>query len=140
MPRKFLKHPWLLTSLLLGGLCLALMIRMNRGPTSTADQPGDSLTVWCAAGIKMPVEELSLLYERAYNTRIQLRYGGSGALLGGIEASREGDLLIAADSSYLADLRKKKLAAESIPLASMSPVLAVAKGNPKISRTSKNWP
>lgn len=131
MIHKLLRHPWLLSSLLLGGLCVALMVRMNRGPASATRHEASTLTVWCASGIKGPIEELSLAYERAYHTRIQLRYGGSGALLGGIEASREGDLLIAADSSYLADLRKKKLAAESIPLAGMRPALAVAKRNPK---------
>lgn len=118
-------------SLLLAGLCVGVMVRMNRSESSTSSAPAATLTVWCAAGIKGPMEELSLLYERAYHTRIDLRYGGTGSLLGGIEASHDGDLLIAADGSYVADLRHKKLAVESIPLATMVPVLAVAKGNPK---------
>ena len=131
MIRLLMRKKYILSSLLLAGLCVGLMIHMTRGPSSVSSKPGSTLVVWCAAGIKGPMEELSLDYERAYNTRIQIRYGGSGTLLGGIEASHEGDLLVAADSSYLADLRKKKLAAESIPLAAMRPVLAVAKGNPK---------
>lgn len=131
MIQQLLKKKYILISLLVGALCVGGIIRMTRGPASGSAKPGATLVVWCAAGIKGPMEELSLLYERAYGTRVTIRYGGTGTLIGGIEASHEGDLLIAADSSYLADLRKKKLAAESIPLAIMRPVLAVAKGNPK---------
>ena len=50
---------------------------------------------------------------------------------GNAELTKKGDLFIPADDSYLKVARAKNLIAESIPLARMSPVLAVAKGNPK---------
>src|SRR6185436_8425892 len=55
----------------------------------------------------------------------------SQTLLSNIELTGKGDLFIPADDSYLKLARDKGLAAEAIPLARMSPVLAVAKGNPK---------
>jgi ABC-type molybdate transport system substrate-binding protein len=62
---------------------------------------------------------------------VELQYGGSQTLLANAEVSRKGDLYIPADDSYLQAARKKGLAAESLPLARVEPVLAVAKGNPK---------
>ena len=127
--RSLLKWPVL--SVLAAAALVGGMRWLNRGPGGASQQAVKSLTVWCAAGLKQPLEELSLQYERAYGTRITLQYGGTGSLLSGIEASHSGDLLIAADNSYVADLRGKNLAAEAIPLATMEPVLAVATGNPK---------
>src|SRR5262249_42334934 len=44
---------------------------------------------------------------------------------------RRGDLYLPADDSYIQLARAKGLLAETLPLARMKPVLAVAKGNPK---------
>src|SRR5262249_22502559 len=85
------------------------------------------ILVYCAAGLRIPVEAA----EKAYGGKVQLQYGGSNTLLSNAEVSGKGDLFIAADDSYLKLAREKGLAAESIPLARQTPVLAVAKGNPK---------
>jgi molybdenum ABC transporter molybdate-binding protein len=66
---------------------------------------------------------------------VQLQYGGSQTLLAGIEVSRRGDLYLPADESYLDMARVKGLVAETIPLARMIPVLAVAPSNPKKIRS-----
>ncbi len=62
---------------------------------------------------------------------MQLQYGGSQTLLANIEASQRGDLYLPADDSYLQIARDKGLVRETLPLARMTPVLAVPKGNPK---------
>lgn len=126
---RYLK--WPILSLIAAVALIAGMIWLNHSDRSRPTQAAKSLTVWCAAGLKLPIEELSLQYERAYGTRINVQYGGSGALVSSIEASKQGDLLIAADASYIKILRDKKLAAEAIDLAKMEPALAVATGNPK---------
>ncbi len=85
------------------------------------------ILVYCAAGLREPVEAAV----KAYGGEVQLQYGGSQTLLASAELTGKGDLFIPADDSYLTIARSKNLIAESIPLARMSPVLAVAKGNPK---------
>src|SRR5687767_2860483 len=109
---------------IVAGLLIALI------PSKPSAQP-TTLLVYCAAGLRKPVEAAALDYEREYGVKIQLQFGGSNTLLTNIEASKTGDLFVPADDSYLAMGRKKSLIAESARLASMKPVLAVKKGNPK---------
>jgi molybdenum ABC transporter molybdate-binding protein len=103
---------------------IVLAVKLFRGPEAPADEP---ILVYCAAGLRAPVEAAA----KAYGGKVQLQYGGSNTILANAEVSGKGDLFIAADDSYLTLAREKGLAAESLPLARQSPVLAVAKGNPK---------
>ena len=93
-----------------------------------------SLTVYCAAGLKKPVEAVAAAYRREYGAEVNLQYGGSGTLLSQIEVARRGDLYIAADEGSLADGARRKLVAESVPLVSQRPVVAVRTGNPRSVR------
>jgi len=95
---------------------------------SAAAQP---LTVYCAAGLRLPLEAVAKQYEKEFGIRIDLSYGGSQTLLANVEVSKTGDLYIPADDSYVAIATEKKLAAEVFPLATMMPMVAVKKGNPK---------
>ncbi|MCA9446962.1 MAG: molybdate ABC transporter substrate-binding protein, partial [Candidatus Omnitrophica bacterium] len=90
-----------------------------------------SLFLYCAAGIRPPVEEVAAQYEKEYGTPIQIQYGGSNTLLSQIDVGKTGDLYIAADDNYINLAHEKGLVKEAIPLALMRPVLAVKKGNPK---------
>jgi len=103
---------------------LAVRIFGGAPAASRADGP---ILVYCAAGLRQPVEAAI----NAYGGEVQLQFGGSQTLLANAELTRKGDLFIPADDSYLSIARTKNLLAESIPLARMTPVLAVAKGNPK---------
>jgi molybdenum ABC transporter molybdate-binding protein len=89
------------------------------------------LFVYCAAGLKKPVEAVAREYQEAYGVEIQLQYGGSNTLLTNLEVSDRGDLYIPADDSYVRRAGDKGLIQEVIPLAHMKPVLAVRKRNPK---------
>ncbi|HWG44577.1 MAG TPA: molybdate ABC transporter substrate-binding protein [Gemmataceae bacterium] len=122
---------WLafLASVLVLAVLIGLLAWGAKKPdTSTTTQP---LMVYCAAGIKTPVEAIAQEYERQYSVPVQLQYGGSQTLLTKIELKGEGDLYLPGDDSYLHMARKKDLLAETLPLARMMPVLAVRKGNPK---------
>lgn len=102
------------------------------GQTSgTLENAPQALLVYCAAGIRGPLEAVAKQYEREYHTRIEIQYGGSGTLLSNLRVSGKGDLFLAADSSYIDLARDQKLVEEAMPLARQRPVLAVAKGNPK---------
>lgn len=96
-----------------------------------APKKAGPLLVYCAAGLRPPVEAAA----KAYDGEIQLQFGGSQTLLANAELTRRGDLYIPADESYVQMARGKSLVAEAIPLARMTPVLAVAKGNPKSIRS-----
>jgi molybdenum ABC transporter molybdate-binding protein len=94
---------------------------------STQAAPEGPILVYCAAGLRQPMEAA----QKAFGRQVDLQYGGSQTLLANAEVTRRGDLFIAADESYVKVARDKGLAAEAIPLARQVPVLAVTKGNPK---------
>lgn len=101
-----------------------IAIKLFSGPAKATDA---SIMVYCAAGIRQPVEAAV----KAYDREVQLQFGGSNTLLANAEVSGKGDLFIAADETYLKMARDKGIAREALPLARQAPVLAVAKGNPK---------
>lgn len=108
-------------------LVLASLLLNKKTDHGTAE----SLVVYCAAGMKGPVEAIARAYEEAYGVQVQLQYGGSGTLLSGLQVAGDGDIYLAADTSYIELAREKDLLAEAIPAATIVPVLAVPKGNPK---------
>src|SRR5437588_11919196 len=65
------------------------------------------LLIYCAAGIRPPVEAAARDYQKEYGVEVQLQYGGSQTLLASIEASKRGDLYLPGDDSYLQTARDK---------------------------------
>lgn len=135
------KTVFLVTVVLLVGGILLLRRGSEGGRVSPAKEPGargtgkQPLVLYCAAGIKPPVEAVAKEYEQLYGTPIQLQFGGSGTLLSNFKLAQKGDLFLAADESYIRLARSNHLVAESLPLARMKPVIGVQKGNPKNIRT-----
>ncbi len=119
---------------ILAAAVLVLVLRTKPG-AARGSSSGRPLTLYCAAGIKPPVEAVAKEYEKKYGILVQIQYGGSGTLLSNLRVSGIGDLFIAADDSYLRIAETNALIAETIPLARMSPVIAVLKGNPKNVRS-----
>ncbi len=97
-------------------------------PSEAARRP---LLVYCAAGLKGPVETVAREYEQLTGVSVQLQFGGSGLLLNNLRVARRGDLFLAADNSFLDAARSNGVLAEVIPLARMTPVIAVPRGNPR---------
>ncbi len=116
-------------ALLLAALALAAAAILWRSP----DGGGASrqLVVYCAAGLKKPVEAAAAAFEKDTGGTVSLQFGGTGTLLSQLQVAKRGDLLIAADDGSLADAAKLKLVRETLPLAVQHPVLAVRAGNPK---------
>jgi molybdate transport system substrate-binding protein len=110
----------------------ALIALLFFGPDARkANRSGDQLTVYCAAGIKGPVEAVAHEYEQEFGVSIQLQYGGSGTLLSNLRVAKSGDLYLAADESYVELAQEQDLIDEVFSLAQIRPVIAVAQGNPK---------
>jgi ABC-type molybdate transport system substrate-binding protein len=117
-------HPaWLAfggSLVLLVGLLLLLYGQAGPAPAPPA---GPALVVYCAAGIRAPMEAIAAAYEKESGRRVEFRYGGSQTILTSLELSGQGDLFLPGDDSYLAPARQKGLLAEVLPLARMSAVL-----------------
>ena len=116
----------LIIVLCLGAAAGAAWVALKTTKTTSAP-----LTVFCAAGMKKPVEEIAIAYQKETGTEVRLQYGGTGTLLSQLKIAKQGDLFIAADDGALADAKKLEVTREEFPLVIQKPVLAVAKGNPK---------
>ncbi len=114
-------------------LILMLMMQLKElGKKIEFAPSGGTLTLFCAASMKLPIEEIIADYQRETGNTVQVQYGGSGTLLSQLKVDpNAADLYLAADMSYLEQGRQSELIAEILPLAWMKPVLAVVKGNPK---------
>ena len=98
---------------------------------ATSAARGQTLTIHCAAGIKGPVAEVAKDYEARFGTRIQLTYGGSGTLLSSLLVRAHGDIYIAGDDSFVDTAKGRGIVDEVLAMATMRPVIAVQRGNPK---------
>jgi len=122
---------------IVGLLCFLLLQPPHRTPPPSVAETGSEpsakseLFVYCAAGMRYPMERIAEQYEREYGVAVQLQYGGSNSLLSQIEVSQTGDLFLAAEESYIELARQKGLIQEVMPLAVMRPVMAVRRDNPK---------
>ena len=114
--------------LLIGLVCLIASPWNWLGST---DRPSEPLVLYCAAGMRLPVEQIIADYQRVSGVEVQVHYGGSNTLLGQIELSRMGDLYLSADDSYLQLAKEKGLLAEVMPLAVMQAVVGVPRDNPR---------
>jgi len=114
------------------------LVAMSGGVGS--EEADEQLVLYCAAGMRQPVENAITAYKDDYGVDVRVIYGNSGYLLGQIELLREGDLYIPADESYVQQGREHvdtrtgeaaPLLAEAIDLAKFRLCIAVPPGNPK---------
>lgn len=123
-----------LWALLAGGVAIigVSAFLLSRGGPGQAPA-GQTLVMHCAAGIRVPVEEVAAEYEEKYGVHIELQYGGSNTLLNQIQVNKFGtsDLYLAADDFYTDKAHEEGLADERLSIAYMRPVIVVAKDNPK---------
>jgi len=120
-------------SLVAIGILVGLLVWNQRRPANAPVQ--EPLVVYCAAGLKTAVEAVAKDYEREQKTSVQIQYGGSGTLLSNLRVAQRGDVFIPADTSFVDLGNSNRLLAEVVPLARMSAVIVVAKGNPKNIRS-----
>jgi molybdate transport system substrate-binding protein len=102
---------------ILSAVAAVILVILLRTSPQPVRAPGQALLVYCAAGIKPPVESVARAYEEECHVSIQLQYGGSGTLLSNLRVAQKGDLFLAADESYLLSARSNHLVQEIIPLS-----------------------
>src|SRR5215831_9819985 len=116
----------------LAGLVALLALEPSSWFASRGNRP---LVVFCAAGLKGPVEAAARDYQETFGLEVQLQYGGSNTLLAALAVNDRADLYIPADDHYVHTARDRNLVDEVLPLARMKPVLAVRQGNPQRVRS-----
>lgn len=87
--------------------------------------------VYCAAGMRVPIDKLTKMFEQEQLGKVEITYDGSNRLLGQIELSNRGDLYISGDAEYVDLAKQKGLVTESKTICYFIPVIMVQKGNPK---------
>ena len=114
------------------GVVAALVAMLVWGRPSH-DVDAERIEVYCAAGMRVPMEEIARQYEEETGVKVDLQLGGSGSLLNQLEVNKfsEADLYLAADDHYTDLAREKGLAAEVLPVAHQRPVIAVKKDSTK---------
>ncbi len=115
------------TLLLAAASTIVLLVALLYVGGPRVDDTTRVLRVYCAAGLRFPLEEVARKYEEEFGVVIEPQYGGSNTLLNQLEIDKftHVDLYLAADEFYTTAAREKGLAAEVFSLASMRPVLAV---------------
>ena len=75
-------------------LSLAMSGRRNGGDEAKP------LTLFCAAGLRQPTEQIVSAFERECGVQVQVQYGPSNTLLGQIEAGGVGDLFLVGEERW----------------------------------------
>ncbi len=120
-------------ALVIGSLTLLVglffvMARKDEPPTSSGQT---TLMIYCAASNRAVMEDIRKAYEEETGRQVQVQYGPSQTLLSSLEVSRNGDLFLPADDSFIKVAQDKELIAEVLPIATMHAVVVVPQGNPK---------
>ena len=98
-----------------------------------ASQP--SLTIYCAAALRKPVEAAAKLYQQKHHLNIRLNYGSSGELQSKLALEKQTrlsrcDLYIPADPFFGQLAQSNQLVRQSLPLAQLRIILAVKPNSP----------
>lgn len=129
---------WILLGLASVIIVVALVVLLNR-ETATPQATQTNLVVYCAAGIRKPVEAAAKQYEKEYGVEVRLDYGSSGELESKLALEKQSkvsrcDLYIPADVFFSQRAREKGLTRESIPLAQQEVVVAIKpEANPRFA-------
>jgi molybdate transport system substrate-binding protein len=97
------------------------------------DRPsgGHPVTVYTAAALRGPMEKAAADFEREYGTKVELRFDASEGLLTKLKVTRQGDLFVPADDSYVAEARAMGLVEQDYPLATLTAVAVFRADFPK---------
>ena len=130
--------------IVLGAVCLLGVSFLLLGPGESrslaptdGSSTGTTVTMYTAAGMRLPVEEIALQYEEETGVHIDLQYGGSNTLLNQLQVNKfeTSDLYLAADKFYTDKAVELGLARETMPIGHQRPVIAVPRDNDKGIKT-----
>ena len=111
--------------LLLAGLIAALYWDPFAAVEPTSGTP---LVVYCAEAMRVPMEATARDYERETGQKVFLHFGASQTILANLYFTKQGDLFLPADDSFIDLARDKSLVATVLPLARMTAVALLRPG------------
>lgn len=96
-----------------------------------SEQPKNpQLLVYCAAGMKEPMEEIAELYQKETGTVIEYTHGNAAQLLSQIELLQSGDAYMPGARPYIQTAIDKGYVNRSVDVVYHVMIIAVPKGNP----------
>jgi molybdate transport system substrate-binding protein len=110
---------------------LAVLLFLLLKPDLFSDSQQPTLVLFCAAAVRLPMEQIRNDFKREHGVHIDVQYGGSNTLLSQLQLSHAADLYLAADDSYLELANTRGLIQKTAPIAHMVPVIIVPDGNPR---------
>jgi len=110
---------------------IVLSIAFGLGACGRTEKP--RLVVFAGAAIKTPLDEYAESWGRRYGVDVQITYGGSGAVLSQMILGESGDVYISGSEDFMAKAVDRKAVdpASRRTIATLIPVIAVPRGNPK---------
>lgn len=117
-------------------LSLALMgcqKQSSKNKRITANQPQAHLEVFAGAASKPPLEELAAEFESNTGIKVDLTFGGSGAVLSQMEMAHRGDIYLPGSPDFMERAKRDRAvdAKTERIIAYLIPAINVPKGNPK---------
>jgi molybdate transport system substrate-binding protein len=113
------------------GLAAVLVLAATACGTNAPQAAKKTLRLYCGAGLRAPVDEVTKEYTRRTGIVVEADYAGSEVLLSKIKLSRQGDIYMPGDAHYLDLAAKEGLTGPSQPVCYWVPVIMTPKGNPK---------
>lgn len=124
------KSPWPKIAIASVAIILITFLGLKKLSSKEHDNKQEELVVYCAAGIKLPIEEITKNYSQEFGKKVTLEYGSSGELEAKLQqdasyGKNRADLYIPADYTFSKRTQEKGLSFESLPMAKFELVLAV---------------
>jgi molybdate transport system substrate-binding protein len=115
------------------GRFVAIVLSLAFGLAGCGRAAKTPLLVFAGAAIKAPLDEYAASWSKRNGIEVQIAYGGSGAVLSQMILARSGDVYISGSEEFMAKAEERKAVDRSTrrTIATLVPVLAVPRGNPK---------
>lgn len=104
--------------------------KTSSSSASAASKNGQSLFIYCGAGMKDPVAKIVAAFQKESGVIVEVTYGNAAQITSQITASKKGDLFIPGDQNDLSTIQDQFVSSAK-PLVKHVPVLAVQSGNPQ---------
>lgn len=125
----------------LGGLAAAFGVACAAGYSARAERaakaPAETLLVHVGGTMRPAMEEICGMFEKDTGAKVELSYNDSGAIVTTIQTTGKGDICVVHDP-FGGLMEKKGWVDRMATVATLTPVIAVRKGNPKKITTVKD--
>lgn len=96
-----------------------------------SDSEVKELLLYCAAGIRLPADELVETFGREHNVKIVTDYAGSEVLLSKIRLTQRGDIYMPGDKHYIEQAGREDMILSQRSVCYWVPTILVQKSNPQ---------